>query len=36
LSFGKRDLFKEDVPLIATVVTPSLSELKLSSLDSHS
>jgi hypothetical protein len=30
LSFGKRDLLEEDVPLIATVATSSLSELELS------
>jgi hypothetical protein len=36
LSFGKRDLLEEDVPLIAMVATPSLLELELSSLDSHS
>jgi hypothetical protein len=36
LGFGKRDLLEEDVPLIATVATPSLSEFELSSLDSHS
>jgi hypothetical protein len=34
LSIGKRYLLEEDVPLIATVATPSLSELELSSLDS--
>jgi hypothetical protein len=34
LTFEKRDLLEEDIPLIAMVATPSLSKFELSSLNS--